>query len=115
MKDPKNQFVAFLGLIILGSSIPGDSVPPVIGLTWDKLLHVLEYSIVGLLGYRAYFPEVKNPFILVIPFGILFGCCDEAWQSMIPGRFPSHYDVFADGIGVICGALTGSVLYKKLP
>lgn len=115
MNDPKNQFVAYLGLIILGSSIPGDSVPPMIAFTWDKLLHVVEYLLVGFLGYRAYFSEIKTPMIYVILFGILFGCVDEAWQSMIPGRFPSHYDVFADGIGVIFGAITGSVLYKKSP
>ena len=28
---------------------------------------------------------------------------DEIWQSMIPGRFPSHYDIIADVIGVIFG------------
>jgi len=50
----------------------------------------------------------------VLPvFGVLFGCLDEAWQSMIPGRFPSHYDIIADGIGVIFGVFTGSMLYKK--
>jgi VanZ family protein len=51
--------------------------------------------------------------VYIIIFGILFGCIDESWQSMIPGRFPSQYDVFADGIGVICGVVTGSFQYKK--
>jgi VanZ family protein len=46
-------------------------------------------------------------------FGGLFGCLDETWQSIIPGRFPSHYDIIADGIGVILGVFTGSILYKK--
>ena len=113
MKNPKIHFFGFLGLILLGSSIPGNSMPPIFAFTWDKLLHVAEYSMVGWLGYRAYFSEIKTPLVYVIPLSILFGCFDEAWQSMIPGRFPSHYDVFADGIGVICGALTGSFMYKK--
>jgi len=32
---------------------------------------------------------------------------------MIPGRFPSHYDIIADGIGVILGVITGSFLNKS--
>jgi VanZ family protein len=43
----------------------------------------------------------------------MFGCLDEFWQSFIPGRYPSHYDVFADGIGVICGIITSLYIYKN--
>ncbi len=100
-------------LILAGSSIPGDAVPAVLVLTWDKLLHIAEYSVIGWLGYRAYHSELKDPGLLLMMFGDLFGCLDEAWQSIIPGRFPSHYDIIADGIGVILGVFTGSILYKK--
>ena len=88
-------------------------MPPIMAFTWDKLLHVSEYAILGFLAYRAYYSDFKIPLVYVIGFGIFFGCFDETWQSMIPGRFPSHYDVFADGIGVILGALIGSFVYKK--
>ena len=100
-------------LILAGSSIPGDAVPAVLVLTWDKLLHVAEYAVMGWLGYRAYHSELKDPGLLLPVFGVLFGCLDEAWQSMIPGRFPSHYDIIADGIGVILGVITGSLLNKQ--
>ena len=90
MKNPKIHFFGFLALILLGSSIPGDSMPPVLALTWDKLLHVAEYSILGWLGYRAYYSAYQKPMVYIIIFGILFGCIDESWQSMIPGRFPSR-------------------------
>ena len=113
MKTPKKHLYGYLGLILIGSSIPGDSIPPLLALTWDKLLHVGEYSIAGFLGYRAYYHDLNRPFLLICIFGILFGCLDESWQSVIPGRFPSQYDVIADGIGVICGALPGSFLVKK--
>ena len=43
MSYPKIQFFLYLLLILIGSSIPGESVPTVFALTWDKLLHVLEY------------------------------------------------------------------------
>ena len=53
MRQPKLQFKLFLLLIIIGSSIPGKSVPEIVSLSWDKLLHIIEYSILGALGYRA--------------------------------------------------------------
>ena len=52
MKEPKNHFYFYLVLILIGSSIPGDTVPSFLGLTWDKLLHLIEYGIIGFLGYR---------------------------------------------------------------
>ena len=62
---------------------------------------------------RAY--ENKHKYIaIIIPiFGILFGCIDEIWQSFIPGRYPSYYDVFADGIGVILGVITIRLIKKQ--
>ncbi len=103
----------FLALILLGSSLPGDSIPEVVAFTWDKLLHVGEYCILGILGFRAFQNDLSNPVVWISLFGLGFGCIDELWQSMIPGRFTSHYDVIADGIGVICGSITGTFLYKK--
>ena len=105
MNFPKIQFYLYLSLIILGSSIPGDSVPSILALSWDKLLHVFEYSIFGVLGYRAYKNKYKYVAIIISAFGIIFGCLDEIWQSFIPGRHPSYYDVIADGIGVILGVI----------
>ena len=46
-------------------------------------------------------------------FGIIFGCMDEIWQSFIPGRNPSYYDVIADGIGVILGVTTIRMIKKQ--
>ncbi len=112
MKEPKNHFYFYLVLILIGSSIPGDTVPSFVGLTWDKLLHVIEYGIMGFLAYRAYHTEIKSPIYSLIIFGVLFGALDETWQSFIPGRFSSHYDIIADLIGVICGVFAGALIYK---
>jgi len=112
MKEPKNHFYLYLVLILIGSSIPGDTVPSFVGLTWDKLLHVIEYGIMGFLGYRAYHTEIRSPIYSLITFGLLFGVLDETWQSFIPGRFSSHYDIIADLIGVICGVFAGTLIYK---
>jgi len=114
MNYSKIQFFLYLLLILIGSSIPGKSVPIVFALTWDKLLHVIEYFLLGVLGYRAYENRHKHITILIATFGILFGCIDEMWQSFIPGRYPSYYDVIADGIGVILGVITIHIIKHQL-
>ena len=50
---------------------------------------------------------------MISMFGIIFGCIDEMWQSLIPGRNPSYYDVIADGIGVILGVITIRMIKKQ--
>ena len=110
----KIQFFLYLLLILIGSSIPGKSVPTIFAFTWDKLLHVIEYFFLGVLGYRAYEKRHKYITIIVSIFGILFGCFDEIWQSFTPGRHPSYYDVIADGIGVILGVSTIHIIKNQL-
>ena len=112
MKEPKIHFYFYLVFILIGSSIPGDTVPSFVGLTWDKLLHLIEYGIMGFLGYRAYYTQIRSHIYSLIIFGLLFVVLDETWQSFIPGRFSSHYDIIADLIGVICGVFTGTLIYK---
>ncbi len=112
MNYPKIQFLLYLILILIGSSIPGKSVPTFFAFTWDKLLHVIEYFLLGVLGYRAFDSKRKYLAITVSIFGILFGCIDEIWQSFTPGRHPSYYDVIADGIGVILGVITIRMIEK---
>ena len=113
MSYPKIQFYLYLFLILIGSSIPGKSVPTVFALTWDKLIHVIEYFFLGILGYKAYENRYKHITIIISMFGIIFGCMDEIWQSFIPGRNPSYYDVIADGIGVILGVTTIRMIKKQ--
>ena len=105
MNRAKIYFYSYLVLILIGSSIPGGSVPDVFRLTWDKLLHVIEYCILGILGFRYYSIMLKQPLFRIIIIGMTIGIIDEIYQGIIPGRFTSSTDVIADGIGVISGAL----------
>ena len=74
----------------------------------------MEYSIVGVLGIRAFSSTWKQPIYGVITIGVVFGIVDELYQGMIPGRFTSSIDVLADGIGVIFGSMmTKYYLYIK--
>ena len=105
MNRAKIYFYSYVVLILIGSSIPGGAVPDVFHLTWDKLLHIAEYCILGILGFRYLSILLKQPLFGIIIIGITIGIIDEIYQGIIPGRFTSSTDVIADGIGVISGAL----------
>jgi len=93
-------------LLILGvSSLPGENIPKLMLLNFDKLIHLVEYFILGVLLMKSMKNISTKMLIYVIPFGIFFGIMDEYLQSFILGRFSSSLDVLADTIGVFIGSL----------
>ena len=92
-------------LILTLSSLPAQALPKTWLLNWDKLIHLIEYFILGILAMKSLKKVNLNSVILVIIFGILFGSIDEFLQSFISGRFSSAFDVLADAIGTAIGAL----------
>ena len=109
-KHYRGLLIGYILLIISVSSIPGNSIPRFVLLSWDKLLHVVEYSILGYLAVNSFRTISKNQVIIVIISCVGFACFDELWQSLIPGRFSSGLDIIADGIGITVGAIFGSLL-----
>ena len=97
--------IAYMLLILSVSSLPEESIPKVWLLNWDKLIHLVEYFILGILAMKSMNVISSSNLKIVIPFGIFFGVMDEYLQSFISGRFSSGFDVLADTIGVIIGAL----------
>lgn len=91
--------------ILSVSSIPQDSLPKTFLLAWDKLLHLVEYFILGILAVKSMNDVTLRSILIVVLFGTMFGIIDEYLQSYISGRMSSGYDVVADTIGVIIGAL----------
>ncbi len=66
-----------------------------------------EYSILGFLAYKSF-----GYLSLILVIGaLIFAGLDEFWQSFIPGRFPSIYDVIADMIGFLLVA--GTLYYRS--
>jgi VanZ family protein len=97
-------------LVIIGlSSIP-DLGPPRIGLPlMDKLCHVGEYGVLGLLwgrarGARALAPSLAAGALV----GLGLGSADEIYQVGVPGRDSSLFDVAADVVGAALGAAVWS-------
>ena len=97
--------VAYMILILGLSSIPAQDFPKTWLLTWDKLIHLVEYFILGVLVMKSMNTISYRTLKIVLPFGILFGGLDEYLQSFILGRFSSGWDILADTIGIAIGAL----------
>ena len=74
---------------------------------YDKVLHILEYAILGYL-----FANILNENQILLGvivktgiFIIFFASFDEFLQSFVPGRFPDILDGVADLFGGLLGAM----------
>ncbi len=110
--------VFWLVLIFIFSAFRKTLIPQSKYISWDKLAHLVEYGILGYLAARAaFFSGIKwirsQYFLLTIVFGLLWALSDEFHQSFVKGRFASEYDVAADFLGVVIGAIMFTVLLRK--
>ena len=108
MNMPKIILFGYMFLILIMSLIPGKSLESIEILSQDKILHFIEYSILVVLGFKA-FSDLKNSVFLVIFFGTSFGCLNELMQIFIPGRTSSLYDSLANLLGVSFGTIYSSI------
>lgn len=95
-------------LILIVSSIPRLTVPGFSGS--DKIAHLGEYGILGLLARRAVNLPKTRGWIIAVAIGVIIGAGDEIYQRTVPGRSSSAFDWMADTIGAGSGAAVWSVL-----
>jgi VanZ family protein len=77
----------------------------------DKVLHVVEYAVLGGLCYRAFRwglngQVAARALIIAIVTASLYGVTDEVHQLFVPFRESSWQDWLADTIGAVIGALS---------
>ena len=77
----------------------------------DKVLHAVEYGILGLLCYRAFRWGVggqvaSHALLFAIVTASLYGITDEVHQFFVPFRESGWQDWAADTIGATIGALS---------
>ncbi len=98
--------VAYAVLIFGLSAIPGKGLPTPPFVSFDKLLHVLEFGLFGYLLALAFqrggskFMQ-ENWLVIALVVGLLYAASDEWHQHFVPGRTPSVADILADGVGLI--------------
>jgi len=97
----------YAGLIFYLSSAPRPI--PEVGIPYfDKVLHIFEYAVFGILASRAFKNSPRKTFfgnfkILAILASIIYGISDEIHQGFISERDLSVFDMLADGLGGILG------------
>ncbi len=77
----------------------------------DKVLHAVEYAVLGGLCYRAFRwglsgQVAARALIIAIVTASLYGVTDEVHQLFVPFRESSWQDWLADTIGAVIGALS---------
>ncbi|MBN2185334.1 MAG: VanZ family protein [Candidatus Krumholzibacteriota bacterium] len=100
----------WVAIIFGASSIPGVVTDDVkLPMDFDKLIHFLEYMVFAVLFYRGLsYDSGKVNWILcsvVILTGGGIAGLDEMYQSYIPGRDSSIFDLIADFAGVVAGSV----------
>jgi VanZ family protein len=96
--------LAYAVFILVLSSIPGAKIPSPFPFM-DKLAHLLEYSLFGLLVGRAIRFTWSGAgrvmmTLAAVGFGAGMGLLDELYQSTVPGRMTDPYDWLVDVIAV---------------
>lgn len=94
----------YVALIFMVSGKPF-LTPPVRFPYVDKVAHLAEYGVLGLLlsrALRATAPGMRGTSraAWAIAGGVLVGASDEWYQSFVPGRQSSVVDFVADTVGV---------------
>lgn len=105
-------------IILAGSSVPGDKIPKAFELTPDKLIHCVEYAVLGFFLYRWVDLEFRftttATALLTLLLGTVFGALDENYQRLIPGRNPDVYDWVLDTVGVLLAVSISPWAWQKL-
>jgi len=99
-------------IIFALSAIPGNQFPPMPG-WWsaDKFVHGAIYAVLGALSWRALRATWARghgtgmQIIAAVAVTGLYGITDELHQAFTPMRSPDPFDVIADAVGGLLGAL----------
>jgi VanZ family protein len=84
-------------VVLVLALLPKDMAMPSTG--WDKSNHLLAFSVMALLGLRAY-PGLT---IGVLAGLLAYGALIEVLQSFTPNRSADWQDIAADSVGLVLG------------
>ena len=99
-------FIAYLLLLYVSFTLPSEQLPEAVTYANDKVLHFLDFFLLGLLAFRT-FTLPSRPLFQVqaggkaAVFSLLYGTFLEVLQQRVPGRDASVWDWTADLVGVL--------------
>ncbi len=101
---PQQELAVFLNTVHAFIPVEGDMFSG----NNDKVYHFIEYAILAVLTYRAFYYSRKGQsdvfvVLLTIICVVLFGCTDELHQWFVPLRDSDVWDLMADALGGISG------------
>lgn len=99
--------LGMMALIFWGSAQPSEDLPGLLDIPHlDKVAHLVEYGVLGLLLARPMGRRLRGPGLIagVATLGLLYAITDEAHQRWVPGREFSLMDMAVDVVGASCGA-----------
>ncbi|HKJ68759.1 MAG TPA: VanZ family protein [bacterium] len=99
---------AYMAVIFILSSMPGDKLAGRKLPVSDKLLHAGEYLLFGTLIAWAIIKDTASPVSLrkiglVLAIGCGYALLDEFHQYFVPNRDMEFFDFAADTVGIILG------------
>ncbi len=107
----------YCGLIVYLSSLshPSQNLPSIFSALSDKLVHGVEYGILGILVYRAiqHTTQIRQSIGMAIFCAVIFGISDELHQWYVPHRHADIWDVVADASGATFCILIWVFIMKK--
>lgn len=107
-------------LIFVASSIPGNEIPEVGIVNFDKLVHMGIYACLAALVYLSFRNQTRLPrlfkfaVVAAILVASLYGASDEIHQLWTPGRTCDIWDWTADTFGAILGVLAARLVERRL-
>ena len=106
-------FVSYLLLLMCNSFLSFSIIPYKHIWKHDKLIHFLEYFILGILYLNAlHHQNFKIKMLYPILFISSIPIIDESIQIFVPNRIASIYDAFFDYLGCYMGMILYYLTYR---
>jgi hypothetical protein len=113
--------LCFMAMLMLASLIPGHPKPGDSAFFWlvantptlvQKVLHVCLYGVFALLlAWTLDGIQSRNyRFLIALVIAVAFGAVMEWFQTKVPGRFGTMYDVALNAAGAALGLLAAAFM-----
>jgi len=105
--------VGYAAVILLLSSRPGSDLPSTGLAGGDKLLHLAEYFLYGVLLLLPTRDLGGRGTALSVAVGVAYAAFDEWFQGTVPGRFGDLADFATDVAGLLLAVVVTAIAWRR--